>query len=34
MSVPPERVQKMIPPFGKVTTAIAIENLIQALFDH
>ena len=26
--------KKMIPPFGKVTTASAIENLIQALVDH
>jgi uncharacterized protein (DUF362 family) len=26
--------KKMIPPFGKVTTASAIEHLIQALFDH
>ena len=26
--------KKIIPPFGKVTTARAIENLIQALFDH
>ena len=26
--------KKMIPPFGKVTTASAIEHLIQALLDH
>ncbi|WP_300463206.1 DUF362 domain-containing protein [Desulfobacula sp.] len=26
--------RKIIPPFGKVTTASAIENLIQALLDH
>jgi uncharacterized protein (DUF362 family) len=26
--------KKMIPPFGKVTTASVIEYLIQALFDH
>jgi len=26
--------KKIMPPFGKVTTSSAIENLIQALFDH
>ncbi len=26
--------KKIIPPFGKVTTARTIENLIEALFDH
>ena len=26
--------KKMIPPFGKVTTAITVEQLIQVLFEH
>jgi len=26
--------KKIIPPFGKVTTAIAVEQLIQVLFEH
>jgi uncharacterized protein (DUF362 family) len=26
--------KKIVPPFGKVTTASAIEQLIQALFDY